>query len=194
MAKKFNQRQIDRMLSGDAPLIKSRKVRTKEIDHGFKSILKELKKLEYKPYVKVGFPDGNPQTEKEKIVVVRDSEGDVSAIYEDGELTVLDVAIFHEFGTENMPERSFVRASHDENLASMKKFTKQLYEKIIVGKMSVERALALLGLKAENNIKNYLESGKVSPDSWRAIQQGGKTLIDSAQMINSITSIRVMKP
>jgi len=32
------------------------KVRTKEVDHGFKGIIKELRKLEKKPYIKIGYP------------------------------------------------------------------------------------------------------------------------------------------
>ena len=37
----------------------AKKVRTFEQDHGFKGILKELRKLEKKPFVKIGFPAEN---------------------------------------------------------------------------------------------------------------------------------------
>ena len=160
--------------------IRSKKPRTKVIDHGFKGIVKELRKLEKKPYVKIGYPAKKSTTNAEK----------------DGNefVTVLDVALWHEFGTNNMPERSFIRASFDQNAKKYGELNKKLLVKIYSGKMTVEKALDILGFTIENDIKTFIKSGDINPDSQRAINEGGTTLWDTGQLINSITFIKVMNP
>lgn len=160
--------------------IKSKKPKTREIDHGFKGIVKELRKLEKKPYVKIGYPKEASKTNEEK----------------DGNefVTVLDVALWHEFGTNNMAERSFVRASFDQNQKKYEELNKKLLVKIYSGKMTVEKALDILGFTIENDIKAFIKDGEVNPDSQRAINEGGTTLWDTGQLINSITFIKVMNP
>lgn len=156
------------------------KIRTKETDYGFKGIIKELRKLEKKPYVKIGYPEKKSSTNADK-------EGNEF-------VTVLDVALWHEFGTVNMPERSFVRASFDQNQKKYEELNRKLLIKIYSGNMTVEKALDILGLTIENDIKTFIKSGEVSPESFRAINEGGVTLIDTAQLLNSITYIKVMNP
>ena len=87
------------------------RVKTKDIDHGYKRILRELKKLEKKPHVKVGFPIERKKTGEPK-------EGNEF-------VTVLDVAIWHEFGTVGLPERSFVRSSFDKNVSKYNQMTRK---------------------------------------------------------------------
>lgn len=156
------------------------KIKTKEVDHGFKGIIKELRKLEKKPYVKIGYPEDKSSTTAGK-------EGNEF-------VTVLDVALWHEFGTTNLPERSFVRAAFDKNRTKYEKLNRELLVKIYSNKMTVEKALDILGLTIENDIKTFIKSGEVDPDSNRAIEEGGVTLIDTAQLLNSITYIKVMNP
>ena len=155
------------------------KIKTKVIDHGFNAILRELKKLEYKPYVKIGYPAEKASTNKDH------GESDF--------VTVLEVAIWSEFGTVHMPERSFIRASFDQNRKKYEKLNKELLVKIYSGKMTVEKALDILGFTIENDIKTFLTTNQVEPASFRAIAEGGNTLVDTAQLLNSITFIRVMK-
>lgn len=170
---------------------KVRGPRTKEIDHGFKGIIKELKKLEKKPYVKIGYPAESKKTDAQKEQMVR-AGGENLAIVESEFVTVLDVAIFHEFGTVHMPQRSFIRASFDQNRKKYEDMNKKLLIKIYSGKMTVNKALDILGLTIQNDIKTFLASGEVNPESERAILEGGNTLVDTAQLLNSITYIKVM--
>lgn len=156
------------------------KIKTKEVDYGFKGIIKELRKLEKKPYVKIGYPEDKSSTNANK-------EGT-------NFVTVLDVALWHEFGTVNLPERSFVRAAFDQNRKKYEKLNKELLVKIYSNKMTVEKALDILGLTIENDIKTFIKNGEVDPESNRAIEEGGVTLIDTAQLLNSITYIKVMNP
>lgn len=164
--------------------IKSKKPKTRVIDHGFNAIIKELRKLEKKPFVKIGYPKEKSSTDAEK-ETSDDSESFV---------TVLDVALWHEFGTNNMAERSFVRSSFDQNRKKYEELNKKLLVKIYSGKMTVEKALDILGFTIENDIKAFIKDGEVNPDSQRAIDEGGTTLWDTGQLINSITFIKVMNP
>jgi len=158
------------------------KVRTKEIDHGFKGIIKELRKLEYKPFVKIGYPAESKKTNEEHV--------------ESEFVTVLDIAIWHEFGTESgsLPERSFIRSSFDNNRKKYEKLNKKLLERIYSGRMTVEKALDILGETILNDIKAFLKNNEVTPKSLRAIAQNGKTLVDTAQLMNSLTYKKVMRP
>jgi len=115
-------------------------------------------------------------------------------VLESAFVTVLDVAIFHEFGTVNMPERSFVRAAFDENRSSYEALNKKLLIKIYSNAMTVEKALDILGLTIQNDIKKFIKDKEVSPESIRAIEEGGVTLFDTGQLVNSLTYIRVMNP
>lgn len=157
--------------------IKSR-VKTKDKDLGYKRILKELKILEGKPHVKVGFPAKSKKKDAKK-------EGNEF-------VTVLDVAIYSEFGTIRAPERSFIRASFDENRNKYLALNKKLLKKIYSGSMTVSKALDVLGLTILNDIKNFMVQGKVKPESFRALIEDGNTLVDTAQMLNSMTYIKVM--
>lgn len=179
---KFNPRNI------------KHKISTREIDHGFKGIIKELKKLENKPYVKVGYPSKKAPTKDKKLKrITLSQENDLELIVQDEFVTVLDVAIFHEFGTVRLDERSFVRASFDKNRKKYEATNKKLLIDIYSGKKTVEQALDILGIMILTDIKSFLTDGEVKPDSIRAASENGKTLIDTAQLLNAITFIRVMK-
>jgi hypothetical protein len=102
--------------------------------------------------------------------------------------------LWQEFGTENMPERSFVRASFDKNRKKYEGLNRKLLKKIYSGTMSVEKALDILGFTIQNDIKSFIRDRDVSPESQRAIEEGGITLVDTAQLLNSITFIKVMNP
>ena len=155
-------------------------IKTKEIDRGFKKIMIELEKLKKKPFVKIGYPAASEKSNEEHA-------GDEF-------VTVLDVAIFSEFGTIYSPERSFIRASFDNNKKKYQKLNKELLIKIYAGSTTVEKALDILGITIENDIKKFIADGDVSPESIRALRQGGKTLWDTGQLINSLTFIKVMNP
>lgn len=185
------------------PNIRS-KVRTQVKDKGYKAIIKELRILENRPYVKVGFPSESPKTKEDH----KDEDGKSSG------LTVLDVAVFSEFGTEKTPERSFMRASHDDMVPEMKTLIARCMKAVYEGRITVSRALGIMGITAERNTKKFLTDNKVKPPSKKSdsasfsftpVKSGSsrapvvdvkrrsmKTLIDTAQMLNSITHIKIM--
>ena len=167
------------------------KTRTTEKDLGFGSIIKELKKLEDKPFVKVGFPAEFKSGDKFKKFSIDGGDSvEISNV-----VTVLDAAIWNEFGTETIPERSFVRAAFDANRSKYEKVTKKLLIKIYKSQMTVERALDILGLILENDIKTMILNGNFVPLAISTVLRKGseKPLIDTAQMINSVRFKRIMK-
>jgi len=188
----------------DGPRIRS-KIRTKVKDRGYNAIIKELKILENEPCVKVGLPDESRETWNEH----KDEDGKFQ------DVTILDIGIFHEFGTESLPERSWLRASHDEMISDMNALIKRLHAAILEGRITVSTALGIMGLFAQKRTKKFLTDNKVKPPSKKgdfslvkfgkvtnAIRKapvkemkrtGYKTLIDTAQLLNSITFVKKMK-
>lgn len=183
------------------PKIRS-KIRTQVKDRGYKAIIKELRHLENKPFVKVGFPKSSPKTQEKH--TGPNPKG----------LTVLDVAVFHEFGTETLPERSFMRASHDVMVPEMKTLVARIMKAVYEGRITVSGGLGLMGNVATRNVKKFLTDNQVKPPSKKGEsanfsftpvknsqarapnkelkRTSFKTLIDTAQMLNSITFVKVM--
>lgn len=160
---------------------------TKIKDKGMAKILVELKKLEDKPFVKTGQPAESKESGK---------------AHEDG-ITNLDLAFIHEFGVDNIPERSHIRAAFDSARQELQALTDKLIGQIYDGQKTVEEALDIIGLTKEANIQKLVRAG-LSPDladsTKRArLSKFGKKgadptpLIDTAQYINSIKSIKIMK-
>ena len=142
--------------------------KTTDRDLGYKKILKEINKVERSPHVKVGFPVEKSET-KEK--------------HSGSKATVVEIAIFHEFGTSTgIPQRSFIRATFDEQKEKWLELTGKLHLEIYKGNMDVAKALAIIGLRIETDQKNKIRSGIPPELKFRE----GTPLIDTAQMINSI--------
>lgn len=116
-------------------------------------------------------------------------------------LTVVQVAAFHEFGGEdnNPPERSFLRSTFDRTVRERNEFVVRLLSNIAIGKMTVERALALMGLKGVNDLKTTIREKMTTGPGDQAntestIKRKGSStpLIDTGQMLNSITFVKVL--
>lgn len=159
-------------------------------DRGAAKILVELKKLEKKPFVKVGVPAEKAEAH---------DEGDG--------LTNIDLAFIHEFGTidagGNIPERSHIRAAFDQAKQELNSLTEKLHGQILEGKTTVEDALDIIILKKVANIQKLVRAG-LEPDLAEAtlkirLAKFGKKganptpLIDTSQYLNSITGVKVME-
>lgn len=138
-------------------------------DRGYKKIVSDLRKLQGQPYVKIG---------------VLEKAGDHS----DSSFTVAQVASFHEFGTETIPERSFLRgtlaAKKNEIGTAAARFLKdRIYQKV-----STEGALNRLGLYVKSLIQGRIRAGIAPPLEETTIARKGssKPLIDTGQLLNSI--------
>jgi phage gpG-like protein len=147
-------------------------------DLGFKKILNNLPKLHKK--VKVGVQGSDATEAKEN------SDGETI----EG-LTVVDVATFHEFGTENVPQRSFLGDTIDKNKGRYFAIMEKMKTQVLTGQMDVDKALSIIGLEIASNAKERIKAG-IAPklDDQTIAKKGSSTpLIDSGQLRQSITFV-----
>jgi hypothetical protein len=112
----------------------------------------------------------------------------------EGTATVGDIAIIHEFGTDRIPERSFIRKAAIEFELEWRKFAKLYITKFISGQIDERTLYGIMGLKIQSDIKKRMTEGLEPPLSPVTIeirrQKRGvastKPLIDTAQLLNSI--------
>lgn len=151
----------------------------KDIDHGWTKLKAELLRL------------------KEKSVVLVGVQGDLAAEPHAGaDVSNVQIATFQEFGTtRGVPERPFLRGTIDENRERYANMVQKSAERIVDGKSSVDKELALWGEKIVGDVKQRIAAGIDPPLQPATIARKGssKPLIDSGQLRNSIT-YTVSKP
>jgi hypothetical protein len=121
--------------------------------------------------------------------VLADTKG--NADHAGGDFTVLDVATVHEFGSPaaGIPQRSFIRAWVDRNLATIRDWQRALFQRIVAGKLTVRQALELLGAQVAGAIQAFIATSIPPPNAPETVERKGSstTLIDSGQLRASIT-------
>ncbi len=106
-----------------------------------------------------------------------------------GDTTIADVGAFHEFGTDDIPERSFVRGWYDEEKSENDKLIKQAATRVATGKSEPQQALDQAGAVMAGNMRARIRGGINPPlDDSTVDKKGPSTpLIDTGQLIQSIT-------
>ena len=152
-------------------MIKSKSQTKTSGEDGVKRLRDELKRAG-KSYVTIGIHDDAGQ-------------------YPKGTPSVQEVALWNEFGTKDIPERSFIRSTVDENAAKFNQWQDEMATNIIEG-WTFQKALEAVGLRIQFLIQNKIKSN-VPPsnaDSTRASKQrrgvGDRTLIDSGLLLRSV--------
>jgi hypothetical protein len=127
-------------------------------------------------------------------------------------LTVAELAVVHEFGTKDghIPQRSWVRAAFDKHRAELERMAAKFLSGIVDSKMTVEKALDLMGMKHAAQIKSFVTQGSEVPPpnapstrrakekrgAWntggRSASRGVRTLVDIGRMVNATTWALVM--
>lgn len=105
-----------------------------------------------------------------------------------------DIGAFHEFGTKDIPQRSWLRATFRRTDEARKAFTEALVKKVMnETSMTVDRALGLLGTWAvarvqETIVKRLTEGPGPQELAQSTIDAKGSStpLLDTAQMKNAI--------
>lgn len=161
------------------------KVKTIDTDKGRLVILGQVELLKKKPYVKWGWIVEGKGTDK----------------HGESDLTNATIAAIHEFGAPkaNVPERSHMRSSFDDNRPALVKTTRFLAGKVLDGRITVSKALDILGLIGLTNLQKKIRSGIPPPLSQRTLDQRAAkgdanptALIDTAEMVNSSTFAKIM--
>ena len=153
-----------------------------DIDRGWGAFRSSMKKSTGKRFTKVGFPaEASPK-----------GNGPAKSMLEQ-----VQIAAVHEFGApkRHVPERSFLRATHDENREKLNKISDLELDRIFKGESTVEQSLSRIGEWLTSKMKNRIRN-RISPAlSSATIKAKGSDvpLIDTAQMIQSITHVEVAR-
>ncbi len=145
------------------------KVTTQTKDLGAEEFFKAVKNMKSGPYVKVG---------------ILEEAGN----HESG-MSVASIAAVHEFGSTdgNIPERSFIRATMDENKGYFTEVTKRMLVEIMFGG-EIRKALGFIGQTIASEIKKRITKGIPPPNKPSTIRAKGssKPLIDTGRLRSSI--------
>ena len=150
-------------------------VKVKDNDQNYKELVNTFKKLKKKKTVVVGVL-GSKATERK-----RGSDGDV---------TVVDVASWNEFGTDKIPARSFLRSTYEQDKAKFLGIISRLRNEIALGKMDIKKALSIVGEYAQAQVQKKITDGGdpfIPNTPTTAVKKGSTSpLIDTGQLRQSI--------
>ena len=101
------------------------------------------------------------------------------------------IAAVHEFGStvRNIPERSFLRSTMNENMAKYIRMNRGNLQRVVNGHQSMHTALSLLGQVAVGDVKRKIRNGPFAELQPSTIRRKGssKPLIDSGMLMQSVT-------
>lgn len=103
---------------------------------------------------------------------------------------VAGYAGYNEFGTKNIPQRSFLRSTYDEQIGKWNKQLEQGISAIVNMRTDSSRVWRDLGEKAKGDIRNKLASNISPPNALATIKRKGSgktTLFDTGALLRSIT-------
>jgi hypothetical protein len=108
-----------------------------------------------------------------------------------GDATVVEVAAFHEFGTEHVPERSFIRSTfYSRRAAQLKQKVAEITRAIVAGAIDVRKGVGLLGAWGAGEVKNTITQTDIAPPLAPATVEAkgsSQPLVDTGQLLGSIT-------
>lgn len=128
-----------------------------------------------------------PRGTRAKITVgIHGAEGG-TAKREAPELTVADVASFHEFG-RGVPQRSFIRGWFDERVRENRELLLSQLKRVAAGKLTLDVAMQRVALKMEASVRQRIRAHIPPPLAPVTIARKGSStpLIDTGQLVSSI--------
>ena len=142
-------------------------------DNGASSLLARAKALRGGARVKVGILADAPKREQDGT----------------GSMSLLEVAAVHEFGGGDVPQRSFIRATVDEQRPEIERLQHKLAAQVFAGKLDPSSALELLGAKVAAMIQNRIAEGIGPALKPETVERKGSSvpLVDTGQLRSSIT-------
>ncbi len=165
----------------------------KVTDHGAKDLLARAREMAKGLTVRVGILDDKPKDVAErrprgaqsKKRRVRDK---AAAKASRRTLSLLEVAVIHEFGAGAIPQRSFIRATMDERKADIEAELLKLAKGVVGGKIDARGALELLGAKVAGWCQTRIATG-IAPALKAATtrrKKSSKPLVDTGQLRSAI--------
>jgi HK97 gp10 family phage protein len=162
----------------------ARNVVVTDIDLGYDAILEEIEELQRSTLL-VGIQEQAKTQSQTK-----------NGRTQKAGLSVAEYAAKNEFGTREIPQRSFMRTAFDENIALIEKAVAIQYGKVIDGDISLQAGLGIVGQVIVGLIQRKIRAIVFPPNSPATIAKKGssKPLIDFGQMVKSVTyAIRTKK-
>lgn len=103
-------------------------------------------------------------------------------------VSIAQYAFYNEFGTNNIPERSFLRTSTDENQAKYNRFIDNRFGKVLTLELTARQALDQLGLMAASDVQSKITNIRTPPNSPSTIKLKGSSnpLIDNGTMRRAV--------
>ena len=96
---------------------------------------------------------------------------------------VLKVAHIHEYGDGKMPERSFIRASFDQDSQKLNEIVSSQINRVLDGKVAVPAAVNAIGAQAAQLVQNFIDDNRVKPQSNFARKTQHTTLYETGTHI-----------
>jgi hypothetical protein len=161
------------------------KVTITDTDRGYKALMARLYKASGgPPSVRVGILAQDADT-----AYVRKADRAANTNSVESAVTLLQVAIFNEFGTSRIPARSFLRAWVDENEETIREKFFILMKSVVKGERTKEQILDLIGLWAVGQIQERISAGIEPGNAQSTIDRKGssKPLIDTGLLRSSIS-------
>lgn len=160
-------------------------------DMGMARLIKDLKQAKISPFVKIGLLANTGKMNK------KSSDSTTKSIKSGKrkKLTVLDVGIYNEFGTEingkeRIPQRSFIRTTYNENKSKYYTLIKSMILGFYMGRVTLKQILEVVGLMAVSDTKKTIThthpSWKENAKSTVKKKKSSKPLIDTGQLVGSI--------
>lgn len=108
--------------------------------------------------------------------------------YPDG-TSVIDVAVWNNYGTNTIPERPFMDIGGRTAVKETQGLRKKLIGKIERDEIKVDDALDIVGMKAVSIVKKVIQDFTVPPNSPATIEKkkSDHPLIDTGLMVQSLT-------
>ena len=107
-------------------------------------------------------------------------------------VTILQIGIWNEFGTVNIPARSFVRAWFDESSGRMRAVLVPQMRHVVAGDITAEIALERVGLWAVGQMQFRIAQG-IDPENAQSTidRKGSSTPLIDTGILRSSLSYRV---
>lgn len=158
----------------------------RDTDKGWQRIKEDMRMLKGS-YTKVGLPQdgrvGNPTSKGSGTPPVNDMS----------ELVIIGAV--HEYGSQRVPMRSFLRSTTDENRGQISQLKEKLITKIYAGAIKSREALSITGEFLTTKVKQKIVAIKIPPLSLATVKRKGSTnpLVDTGQLVQSIQHKEVIK-
>lgn len=104
---------------------------------------------------------------------------------------VLKIAAAHEYGTDKLPERSFIRASFDADQDKLGSIVSGQVNKVLSGQISADAAANAIGAQAAQLVQNFIDENRVKPPSDFSKKTQHTTLYETGTHIRDRIAFKV---